>query len=55
MANIQDQIGKIDTSKPEGMAQLMILQMRMQQLQQTDPDDQRDAEGHARHVDEHHP
>jgi hypothetical protein len=34
MGNIQDQIGKIDTSKPEGMAQLMKLQMRMQQLQQ---------------------
>lgn len=34
MGNIQDQIGKIDTSKPEGMAQLMKLQMRMQQIQQ---------------------
>jgi len=34
MANIQDQIGKIDTSSPQGMAQLMKLQMRMQQLQQ---------------------
>jgi len=35
MASILDQIGKIDPSSPQGMKQMMILQHRMQMLQQT--------------------